>query len=205
MRADSSDWARCAVCVRETETDGRKRARLSQATTERVDGDVQDQSQGARLTEEENFLNMFEFDLTQQDTDVSGSDTVSCRSRDERVVEQRRTRLRLLWDSSRSNHHNHPLVRAPARLFYEASRRIGVVQPWDALPRTLRQQRWSPVNVPLMWEAAGEFHTGPVVDWLSRVCRKFRSRFICSRTQCQQMMQSESDGQHCGPFSDLGT
>ena len=37
------------------------------------------------------------------------------------------------------------------------------------MPRALKQQRLSLVNVPLMWEAAGDSHTGPVLGWLSRV------------------------------------
>ena len=38
---------------------------------------------------------------------------------------------------------------------------------WEAqLPRVIQRQRWSPVNVPLMWGAAGEEQTIPVLDWL---------------------------------------
>ena len=84
-RAESSDRARCAVCVRETETDGRNRARLSQATTEGAVVDIPDQSLGARSTPEEKFLNILEFELANQNTDMDGSDSVSCRSTDGRV------------------------------------------------------------------------------------------------------------------------
>ena len=34
------------------------------------------------------------------------------------------------------------------------------------LPRALRQQRWSPVNVPLLWAAARDDDTNPVLKWL---------------------------------------
>ena len=36
------------------------------------------------------------------------------------------------------------------------------------MPRALQQQRWSPLTVPLLWEAAGDSPTCPVVDWLLR-------------------------------------
>ena len=34
------------------------------------------------------------------------------------------------------------------------------------LPRALRQQRWSPLNVPLIWAAAGNESSTPVLEWL---------------------------------------
>ena len=34
----------------------------------------------------------------------------------------------------------------------------------------LRQQRWSPLNVPLMWSAAGSQESGVVVEWLITSC-----------------------------------
>ena len=37
------------------------------------------------------------------------------------------------------------------------------------MPRALRQKQWSPLNVPMMWEAAGDSPACPVVEWLHRV------------------------------------
>ena len=51
-------------------------------------------------------------------------------------------------------------------LIRDLARRIGVVQPEEPIPRVIRQQRWSPLNVPLMWAAAGGDDTNPVLDWL---------------------------------------
>ena len=51
-------------------------------------------------------------------------------------------------------------------LIRDLARRIGVVQPEEPIPRAIRQQRWSPLNVPLMWAAAGGDDTNPVLDWL---------------------------------------
>ena len=34
------------------------------------------------------------------------------------------------------------------------------------LPRAIQRQRWSPVNVPLLWGAASAEETVPVLDWL---------------------------------------
>ena len=74
-------------------------------------------------------------------------------------------RLRLQWDPARGVSRDHRTVQA-LQMFRDLSRRIGVVQAGSALPRALTQQRWSPVNVPLIWEAAGESLACPVFDWL---------------------------------------
>ena len=37
------------------------------------------------------------------------------------------------------------------------------------VPRVIRQQRWSPLNVPLLWSGAGVEETSPVLDWLASV------------------------------------
>ena len=34
------------------------------------------------------------------------------------------------------------------------------------MPRAVLQQKWSPINVPLIWSAAGTDETTPVFDWL---------------------------------------
>ena len=56
----------------------------------------------------------------------------------------------------------------------ELAERIGAVHSGDPVPRALHQQRWSPLNVPLMW-AAGDDLTTPVLE-----CREqFQCRRIC--------------------------
>ena len=46
----------------------------------------------------------------------------------------------------------------------------GQVVPREGkVPRVIRQQRWSPLNVPLLWSAAGVEETSPVLDWLASV------------------------------------
>ena len=47
-------------------------------------------------------------------------------------------------------------ARAAACLARGLARRVGAVPRGGQLPRVLRQQRWSPFNVPLMWAAAGQ-------------------------------------------------
>ena len=44
--------------------------------------------------------------------------------------------------------------------------RIGSVPIGAEVPRALRQQRWSPMNVPLIWAASGSEETNPVLQWL---------------------------------------
>ena len=44
----------------------------------------------------------------------------------------------------------------------------------QALPRALREQLWSPLNVPLMWAAAGDDGSHPVIEWLAEVAQRVR-------------------------------
>ena len=55
------------------------------------------------------------------------------------------------------------------RSFAILARRAGVVPREGEVPRVIRQQRWSPLNVPLLWSAAGVEETSPVLDWLASV------------------------------------
>ena len=125
------------------------------------------------VVNEHNGAQVSQFDLTQRDCDTdSSSETVSCG--EDHVVPQS-GRLRLVWDQARVEMHDdegrvdHPTVRAAQHLIHTVVRRIGVVQVGAPLPRALQHQRWSPLNVPLLWEAAGDFPTCPVVDWLVRI------------------------------------
>ena len=51
----------------------------------------------------------------------------------------------------------HRQARAAQILIQELSRRVGSVPGGSSIPRTVREQRWSPLNVPLMT---------PVLEWL---------------------------------------
>ena len=41
------------------------------------------------------------------------------------------------------------------------------------MPRIVREQRWSPLNVPLMWTAAGHEASTPVLEWLCETTASF--------------------------------
>ena len=60
----------------------------------------------------------------------------------------------------------HRDTRAVSNLFEQLAGRVGAIPVGGELPRALRQQRWSPVNVPLIWAAAGDDDTNPVLEWL---------------------------------------
>ena len=90
------------------------------------------------------------------------------------VSERCRTRLRLTW-SDQGEHidtREDRNARAAACLVRGLARRVGAVPRGGQLPRVLRQQRWSPLNVPLMWAAAGQRATTPVLDWLIEVSHR---------------------------------
>ena len=88
----------------------------------------------------------------------------------------RRRRLRLNWNSQGSNDRlgpvhqpRHQQVRAAEVLFHELARRVGAVPVGSPVPRIVLQQRWSPVNVPLMWAAAGSESSTPVLEFLCEI------------------------------------
>ena len=107
------------------------------------------------------------FNLTQKDapTEETCSDTESCRSQDVTSVRPSGRRLRLVWDEERVPPQRwHPEARVVEGLFRTLGGRIGAVPFGSPIPRVLRRQRWSPVNVPLVWAAAGEGRSTPVLD-----------------------------------------
>ena len=112
-------------------------------------------------------VSALEFDLTQLDSDhdVSGSETESCATdplpASGNAIRDRR--LRLIWSQEW-----HPDARAAECMMRELGNRIGNVPAGSPVPRAVRQQRWSPLNVPLMWAAASRSDTTPVLQWLSQ-------------------------------------
>ena len=84
------------------------------------------------------------------------SDTESCEVEEPAA---HRRRLRLTWRQL-------PLqgdVKVAAHL---VERRVGPVAVGGPVPRSILQQKWSPINVPLIWGAAGTGETTPVFEWL---------------------------------------
>ena len=137
----------------------------------------QDRDEGATqldngTTESGTQVAALEFDLTHQDSS-SETDTVSvCSEIHRREDAPRNRRLRLVWNNESIPQWHHREVRGAERLVRELAGRIGCV-PLDApLPRAVRQQRWSPLNVPLMWGAAGNAESVPVLDWITQMCQR---------------------------------
>ena len=60
----------------------------------------------------------------------------------------------------------HPEARVVAVLFRTLAARIGSVPAGSKIPRAVRSQRWSPINVPLIWSASGSADSTPALDWL---------------------------------------
>ena len=60
-----------------------------------------------------------------------------------------RRRLRLTW-----NEDVDPQVRIAETCIQNLVERVGFVAPGSVLPWAIRRQRWSPMNVPLMWRLA---------------------------------------------------
>ena len=118
------------------------------------------------------------FNLTQRDapTEETCSDTESFRSQDVTSVRPSGRRLRLVWNEERVPPQRwHPEARAVEGLFRTLGGRIGAVPSGSPIPRVLRRQRWSPVNVPLVWAAAGEGRSTPVLDWMIRAAERIHN------------------------------
>ena len=98
-----------------------------------------------------------------------GSDTESCRRTQERNEDGVRRRLQLTWDDFAD-----PTVQAAQALVNNLVQRIGPVSPGGVLPRGLRQQRWSPMKVPLMWAAASDRESDPVLQWLGDMASRIQ-------------------------------
>ena len=74
-------------------------------------------------------------------------------------------RLRLVWDDSDAG----PEVRNAATLIGVLATRVGAVPHGSVLLGAIRRQRWSPLNVPLIWGAASQAESCPVFAWLVSV------------------------------------
>ena len=74
---------------------------------------------------------------------------------------RRRQSLRLIW-----NQEWHRDVLAMERFVRDLATRIGPQVEGAPIPSAVRRQRWSLMNVPIMWAAAGQEQNTPVVDWL---------------------------------------
>ena len=183
-RAVSSD--RCAVYVQEeTETDGRKRARLSHATTEGAVIDVPDQSLGARLTPEEKFLIILEFETNQN----TGSDTVTCKSTDGRVEKP-----------DANDGASCGIPREPTNKITQRLKQLPICStkcPRDRR-RSARGSNASRTQATTVVSCQRPFDVGTCRGFSHRTSvglvvqsdkSKSRSKFVCSRMQCQQMKQ----------------
>ena len=100
----------------------------------------------------------------------SGSDTESIEANGPTGQGRRgtRRRLRLRWSSFATEHASlHREARIADAFVRDLTRRVGAVPRGGQLPRVLQQQRWSPLNVPLLWCAAGAEDTTPVLELLA--------------------------------------
>ena len=126
--------------------------------SEHVDGSTRD-----------GYCGSTEFDLTNSDsgddamqgTIVDGSDESSTES----VVRRPRRRLSLTWHEE-TDLIWHRDARAVEGVVRNLASRIGAVLEGE-IPAPVRRQRWSPLNVPLIWSAARHDDSSPVLDWLA--------------------------------------
>ena len=96
--------------------------------------------------------------------------------------------------TSTSSVEPHPERHEPHPGWRDLARRIGVVQPGDPVPSAIRQQRWSPLNMPLMWAAAQDEAQHPVLIGLRVPQDVCKNRWSVMEARPQLRWQSERDG-----------
>ena len=119
---------------------------------------------------ETGVVEALEFDLTQADstddempgTIADGSDESSTGS----MVQRPRRRLSLIWHEEAADVVWHRDAGAAEGVVRNLASRIGAV-PEGEVPAPVRRQRWSPLNVPLIWSSAGHDDSTPVLDRLA--------------------------------------
>ena len=109
-----------------------------------------------------------EFDMTLMDADTESLSTHSAGQVEHQQVQVitssriRRRHGRLHWNEQVSQV-THREVRAAANVVENLGRRIGSVPVEGDIPRIVRHQRWSPLNISLFWAAAKRFTILPCV------------------------------------------
>ena len=105
------------------------------------------------------------FAMDDDDTESVASRNSGHEMREEMVgTANRIRRLRLVWDLAQDVL---PEVRTAATLIRSLAARVGPVPIRGNVPSAIRRQRWSPLNVPLMWAAAGHQESCPLLEWTS--------------------------------------
>ena len=72
-------------------------------------------------------------------------------------------RLRLVWDPEQNLSSE---VHAAATMIRSLADRVGPMPRGSIVPGAIRRQRWSVMYVPLMWAAAGQAASCPLLEWL---------------------------------------
>ena len=144
----------------------------SQPTGRNVVRRLIDHGESPRISSNNRFAALGdEEDRTVQDGSVE-SDTESCL---EHNHQRPARRLRLVWRAGvASRRRGVREVRTAIGFVQDLARRIGFVPRGAQLPRALRQQRWSPLYVPMIWAAAGNEPSTPILDWLVEAAEQVR-------------------------------
>ena len=98
----------------------------------------------------------------------------------------------------------HREVRAASNMVEHLGRRIGSVPLEGDIPRIVRHQRWSPLNVPLFWAAASNSPSCPVLEWIIATASQITQPLHFHEGRYIRRKQHARDGSHCDRSSDHG-
>ena len=87
---------------------------------------------------------------------------------DQEFPARRRRRLRITWQEDAEVHEScmDRTVRGAEALIHNLAQRIGAIPVGCLVPHVIQRQRWSPLNVPIIWGAAGVSPSIPLIEWL---------------------------------------
>ena len=98
--------------------------------------------------------------LLEDDTERNREDAT-----DQEFPARHRRRLRITWQEDVEVHED-TTVRSAEALIHNLAQRIGAIPVGGLVPLTIQRQRWSPLNVPIIWGAAGVSPSILLIEWL---------------------------------------
>ena len=98
--------------------------------------------------------------LLEDDTELNREDAT-----DQEFPARRRRRLRITWqEDAEVDVSCMETVRGVEALIHDLAQRIGAIPVGSLVPVAIQRQRWSPLNVPVVWGAAGVSPSIPLID-----------------------------------------
>ena len=121
--------------------------------------------------------------LFEDDTELNREDAT-----DKEFPARRRRRLRITWQEMRRCMSLAWTGQCEVR---RLAQRIGAIPVGGLVPFAIQRQRWSPLNVPIIWRAAGVSPSIPLIEWLVSRASSIHAPIQFQRPQFRQRCHQE--------------